>query len=141
MTIQIFFDGATGPKNPGHGGAGWAIYFENKPPIGSYMYLGPDRTNNEAEYAALIYSLLHGIELGINNQRVDIYGVSQLVIKQVNSEWKNKQYHLQTLMDTAHNFLSRYTNYNLRWIPREYNSAADRMSVMALNKQGIRSMR
>ena len=138
---QIFFDGATGPSNPGHGGAGWVIYSNDKEPMGSYIYLGENRTNNESEYAALYYSLKHGIVLGIENERIEIYGDSQLVVNQVNGEWKNKKLHLQKLMAKVQGLLDLYSDYSLQWIPREKNEVADECSNMALRSAGIRAFK
>ena len=133
---KIYFDGCCAPKNPGHGGAGWAIYTKAKA-IGGNIYLGKNRTNNEAEYAALIYSLRHGIKIGIHKEKVEIYGDSQLIIKQVTKEWQNNTPHLQRLMRIVDELLGSYIDYALYWIPREKNQQADLMSVEALKKEGI----
>ena len=136
---KIYFDGVTGPTNPGHGGAGWAIEVPNKESISSYYYLGDGRTNNESEYAALYCSLKQGIKLGIEQNKVEIYGDSQLVIKQVSGEWRNKKPHLKKLMAKVHELLDLYTDYTLYWIPREQNEVADSMSNRALTENGVKT--
>ncbi len=136
--IRVYFDGAAGPTNPGYGGAGWAILLPDKEPITQSYFLGNNRTNNEAEYAALVFALNHGKWLGIEQEKIRIYGDSKLVISQVNGIWKTKKPHLRKMRDIALRNLESYTNVNLEWIPRESNELADRMSNVALLDNGIK---
>lgn len=137
---KIFFDGATGPRNPGHGSAGWEIEIEGEESHRSSKYLGNNKTNNESEYIALYLALQHGLDLGIHRGKVSIYGDSQLVIYQVTGEWKNKKPHLRTLMQKVHKLLESYDDYTLEWVPRDWNGQADHMSKQPLVKRGIATM-
>lgn len=138
--IEIYFDGCAGPTNPGYGGAG-AVVIHNSKKYGGHWFLGENRTNNEAEYAGLIYALRLGVKLNIHNEPVIIYGDSKLIINQVNREWKNKKPHLQKLMEKADIELLKYRAWNLEWIPRELNKLADSMSVKPLIDNGIKIRR
>ena len=56
--IEAFCDGACRGGNPGFCSCAYAIYFGGKLDTFGSWYLGPERkTNNHAEYAALIHLL------------------------------------------------------------------------------------
>lgn len=135
--IKIYFDGCAGPTNPGYGGAG-VVIVNGDQKLSGYWFLGKNRTNNEAEYAGLIYALRLGIHLGFHTEPVTIYGDSKLIINQVTRQWKNKKPHLQQLMKKADIELAKYKSCNLEWIPRDLNTLADKMSVKPLLENGIK---
>ena len=54
-----------------------------------------DATNNEAEYSALIRGLEVGLELNIIN--LVIYADSELVVKQINGDYKVKHERMKPL--------------------------------------------
>lgn len=135
--IKIYFDGCAAPSNPGHGGAGWAIQINNEQPITECAYLGSKRTNNEAEYAALYLALHHGIKLGINTDKVHIYGDSKLVVNQVIGRWSINKPHLQHLKNKVDSLLVHYPTYYLEWINRDMNNLADEVSARAILNKGI----
>ena len=83
-TYKLFFDGAS-RGNPGLGGCGISLEFENKEIGIDYKYLGKC-TNNFAEYSALELGLKKAIDLNIKN--LIVFGDSLLVINQVNKLWK-----------------------------------------------------
>lgn len=77
----------------------------------------PDlRTNNKMEYLALILALREA------PQGAKIYSDSQLVVNQVNDEWKVKSQNLLKLCLEAQQLLEEKTAI-LKWIPREENKA------------------
>jgi|LSQX01.2.fsa_nt_gb ribonuclease HI len=126
--MRGFFDGAS-RGNPGEAGAG-ALLLDDK---GVVLWkcatpLGV-RTNNEAEYLALILLLE---ELERRRAGADIAGDSQLVVNQVTGKWKIKEPRLKKLADRAADLL-KATKSSLSWIPREENSGADRLSNEALD--------
>ena len=99
-------------------------------------YLG-SKTNNEAEYAALIY-LLHEVKArGL--REIEIRGDSKLVVCQVRREWKINLPHLRELASEAWRLMEG-VNVKLTWIPRSENNAADALSNKAIDdyeKSGI----
>ena len=126
--IQGYFDGAS-RGNPGEAGAGALLLdgggvtlWECARPLGK-------RTNNEAEYMALIL-LLEEVER--RNIEAHIYGDSRLVVKQVTGQWKINEPRLRDLAKRARELLDR-TKSSLEWIPREENASADRLSNIALD--------
>lgn len=77
-----------------------------------------NRSNNEMEYEAVIYALEKCDKNSI------IYTDSQLVINQVQGNWKVKQNHLLPLMLKAHNLLVN-KNAELEYISRDRNLAGN----------------
>lgn len=76
-----------------------------------------NRTNNEMEYMAVLYALEHFAGSGDK-----ILTDSQLVVNQVNGNWKVKQAHLFEFCQTAKTALDE-KGCALTWIPREENMA------------------
>jgi len=106
-------------------GSGWngavsryAFIFGSDPPV--IRILGEQKTNNEMEYEALIQALKYALEHGLTE--LEIYSDSQLVVNQVNENWKVKKVHLYTLYLVAKEMLAE-TKSTLSWIPRVQNVA------------------
>ncbi|KLU61427.1 14.7 kDa ribonuclease H-like protein [Peptococcaceae bacterium CEB3] len=95
------------------------------------QYLG-EKTNNEAEYLALIELLKYLRETKARG--VWVRGDSQLVVNQVNGSWRVKEPHLWPLCAEANELISETRIANLKWVPREQNRQADRLSNEALNE-------
>ncbi|MDD2206870.1 MAG: ribonuclease HI family protein [Aminobacterium sp.] len=127
--LKGHFDGAS-RGNPGDAGAGALLYDENNHIIWQQkLYLG-SKTNNEAEYEALLMLLREIDNRGF--QRVTIRGDSRLVVCQMNKEWKINSLHLKELWQRAQE-LSRGKNLSYEWVPRNENSDADRLSNEAID--------
>ena len=131
MKAVIFFDGGCAPKNPGHAGFAVVVRLDGKKHILS-RYIGI-HTNNFAEYTGLIVSVKYAKELGATS--VEIYSDSQLVVKQINGEWKIKSDDVRPLAIQAKDLLMRHypMAWELKWVPREKNVLADHYCTLALN--------
>jgi ribonuclease HI len=85
--IFVYVDGAAG-SNPGPAGVGVVIYDTNGNQRDEYKEFleGGDKTCNEAEY----YALIKGLERACSHclKNVVCFSDSQLVIKQMNREWR-----------------------------------------------------
>lgn len=88
------------------------------------------KTNNEAEYAALLLLLKAASERGVT--RIKIYGDSQLVVRQISRQWKINLPHLRALAQDAWKLMEGMT-VELEWIPRDQNKLADRLSNEAID--------
>ena len=88
------------------------------------VFLGK-KTNNEAEYLALITLLKAAKEQGIKTLKV--FGDSKLVISQVSRQWKINLPHLRLLAQRVWD-LSEGMDISYHWIPREENKRADILS-------------
>ena len=126
--LRGYFDGAS-RGNPGEAGAGALLLDEGGRPLWTCAAPLGKKTNNEAEYMALLLLLEETDRRGTG---AAIAGDSQLVVNQVTGRWKIKEPRLRELADRAIALLKK-TGSTLEWIPREENSAADRLSNEALD--------
>lgn len=131
-----YFDGAS-RGNPGDAGAGACILDSDGKIIWeSYDYLGK-KTNNEAEYQALISVLTEAKKRGISD--IEIRGDSRLVIEQVSKKWKINVPHLRELAARAWEQMEG-ARVKLVWVPREKNKIADELSNRAIDSHTRRAI-
>jgi len=83
-------------------------------------------SNNIAEYQALILGLQIAIEMGIKD--LDIYGDSQLVIKQLLEEYVVKKDDLVSYHKYALRLLNKLETIKLQHVPRSANKMADALA-------------
>lgn len=123
--LVVFTDGAS-RGNPGKAGVGVAIYDGDNNLIEEYSeYIG-NTTNNVAEYTALKVGIERAIKLKANN--VDFNLDSELIVKQLNGEYKVRNDKLKPLYFSIKSLLEGINNYNINHIPREMNKKADKLA-------------
>ena len=129
--VTLFIDGAADlhTKTAGIGGV---FLGENNEELYRFSKYLDDATNNEAEYSALIRGLEVGLELNIMD--IKIYADSELVVKQVNGEYKVKHERMRPLHRSAIALLCQYRNWSLQHIPRDDNTIADKLSKQGMDK-------
>lgn len=98
--MKIYVDGGA-RGNPGPAAAAYVIYSGNKLIAWDSKYLG-EQTNNHAEYAAVIMALEKANNLEI--AKIEILSDSQLVVNQLNGEWKVKD---ETIKDSHQKTLNQ----------------------------------
>lgn len=129
--IIIHCDGAS-RGNPGEAGIGVLIESENGEVLEEYYeYIGV-ATNNESEYKALIKSL----ELSTNHTRqsVKVYSDSELVVKQLNKEYKVKSKGLKPLYTRVKNLEQNFSKVKYFHVKRDLNERADELANQALDE-------
>lgn len=104
-------------------------------------YIG-NRTNNEAEYEALIA----GLELALRNRSHDIYRLrirmdSSLVVNQVRSQYETHSSRLVPLLREVDYLLTQFDDWSIKAIPREHNAPADRLANLAIDEHQARQRR
>jgi ribonuclease HI len=125
-----YFDGAS-RGNPGEAGAGACLVDDGEVVWECAEYLGV-KTNNEAEYAALLKLLSETRSRGVSE--IEIRGDSKLVICQVKREWKINLPHLRALASEAWRLMEG-VRATLIWVPREKNKLADALSNRAIDEK------
>ena len=136
--IQIYFDGAS-KNNPGEAGAGWHITAPSlQYAVKGYEYLGPKKTNNQAEYTGLRNALRQVVKdiKNLSSYTVQVQGDSQLAMKQLNKEYKVKSENLLELYNEVDQIVAKIPNITFEWIPRIQNKIADAMANMAIQTKG-----
>lgn len=131
--ITVVVDGAArGQGTPAGGEAalGVAIYKNNKL-LGQYARGLGRRTNNEAEYEAV----LAGVLLCWAGDLVDpiIYSDSAVVVKQVNGVWECRTESLRTLLLSIRE-IQEVFRFRLVQVPRKMVAEADHLANLFLDK-------
>lgn len=132
--IKMYTDGGS-RNNPGPAAIGVYIpTFDKK--YGEYI---GEKTNNEAEYEALIFGLkkiksLIGKEKS-KKTKVECYLDSELVVNQLNHKYKLTEKHIQDLFVKVWNLMLNFQNVTFCHIMREENKTADSLVNQALNER------
>ena len=136
--IIIYTDGGS-RGNPGPAAIGTVFCNERNQIIKKYSeYLG-ETTNNEAEYQAVIFALekfkaLFGKKLAKSTE-IELKSDSELLIKQLNGEYKILDEKIQPLFLKIWNLRLNFKKLKFKLISREKNKEADRLANEALNCQ------
>jgi len=137
--IIIYTDGGS-RGNPGPAAIGVIFCNEKGQPIKNYSeYLGDNFTNNEAEYKAVIFALKKfkasfGKKLAKNSE-IEIKSDSELLVKQLNSQYKILDSKIQSLFLEIWNLRFDFKKVKFKLISREKNKEADRLANEALNAE------
>lgn len=135
--IIIYTDGGS-RGNPGKAAVGFLFCNEKKQCFKEYSeYLGDNLTNNEAEYQAVIFALqkfkaVFGKKLAESSE-VEIKSDSELLVKQLNAEYKILEPKMQALFMTVWNLKLDFKKVKFSLIKREKNAAADKLVNEALD--------
>jgi len=136
--IIIYIDGGS-RGNPGPSAVGVVFCNEKGEEIKRYSKCIGKGTNNEAEYKALIFALekfkqVFGKKLARASE-VEIRSDSQLLVKQLEGEYKVLGSNVQPLFIKAWNLRLDFKKVNLKLIPRARNKLADALVNQALDAQ------
>lgn len=112
MVLSIFVDGSGGPE----GGYGFFVKETGE----SFYNKEQNITNNQAEYLAII-SVLKKF-LGYTDE-ITIYSDSKNTVSQLNHEYAINNNQLRALAMEAWEFMAKYQNLKIKWIPRSENLA------------------
>ena len=119
--------------NPGPAGIGVVIYDPNGNLIKKYgKYIGDEKTNNEAEYEAVIAALVAAEKLGGKDLQFNLD--SELVVRQLNNIYKVKNQRMQKLVMKVHNLETKFAGVKYTYVPREQNKLADTLVNEAIDK-------
>src|SRR5262245_20570157 len=132
-TLKINTDGAS-RGNPGAAAYGYVITRDGNLLVEEAGCLA-DMTNNQAEYTALVRALEHALELAPND-RVIVHSDSELMVKQLNGEYRVKNEELRPLYEEALRLRRRFNQpVAFRHVRREHNKRADELCNEALDRQ------
>lgn len=129
--LIIYTDGGA-RGNPGPAGIGIAIYdVEGKLVKKYFKYLG-ERTNNEAEYEAVIAALQMARQLRTSEVQINLD--SELVARQLGSVYRVKNGRMQELALRVRAEEVNFKKISYRHVPREKNVLADKLVNEAIDK-------
>ncbi len=131
MELRIFVDGGS-RGNPGPSGAGIVIQdaATSAPLYEAGVFLG-HLTNNVAEYRGLIRALEEAVAL--KPQAVEINSDSQLMVRQLEGQYRVKAPQLKPLYDQAIALLRKLPKVTIEHVMREHNFRADELANLAMD--------
>jgi ribonuclease HI len=134
--LIIYTDGGS-RGNPGPAGVGVSICDEKGRQIKGYSKDIGVRTNNEAEYEAVVFALqkikqLFGKEK-VKNFEIEMRMDSQLIARQLKGEYKIEEEKLFPLFIKIWNLRINFGKIEFIEIPREKNREADRLANEAMD--------
>jgi ribonuclease HI len=128
--VVIYADGAS-RGNPGPAAIGAVIKDERGRLIASISQRIGKATNNQAEYRAIITALEEADRLGA--RQVDIKMDSELVVRQINGEYRVKKATLKPLYQQVKQRQGLLEGFTITHILRQQNIEADKLANKALN--------
>ena len=133
--IEVFTDGGA-RGNPGPAALGVVVTTTDEQILDAFgRYLG-ETTNNQAEYRAVIAGLEHIKQY--NPRKATFYIDSELVVKQLNGQYKVKNQELKPLHDRV-KALANAQETEFVHVYREANKLADEQVNLAIDQaQGLK---
>ncbi len=118
--------------NPGPAGYGVVVEDEVGRPVAELSaYLGK-QTNNYAEYAGLLAALSYALRHSFKAMKV--YSDSELMVKQINGQYKVNHPALKELHGKAIKMIEDLEAFEINHVLREKNREADRLANLAMDR-------
>jgi ribonuclease HI len=131
----LMVDGAA-RGNPGDAGCGAAICDESGAVVKELSRYLDRTTNNVAEYEGLLIGLDALIQLG--RKKIRVQSDSQLLVRQLNGEYRVKDEKLKVLYQRALTLLRQFDSYRILHVYREMNRVADRLANRGIDEASRR---
>ncbi len=129
--IIAFVDGAS-RGNPGKAAIAGLLFDDNGNEIERFAGFIGENTNNVAEYLAIKEALTRAQKY--NPEFLVIKSDSELVVRQLNGEYKVKDENLKKLYEAVKDLESKFSRVEYIHIKREENFEADRLCNSALDR-------
>ena len=117
--------------NPGPAAAGFILTDSDGTQLQAKAFFIGRNTNNVAEYTGVVKALEAAIKIGA--KRLIVFSDSQLLVRQINGEYKVKSEQIRPLFQQAVEMLGRFENWKVQYVCREKNKEADKLVNQALN--------
>ncbi|WJZ84330.1 hypothetical protein VitviT2T_003939 [Vitis vinifera] len=127
---RMYFDGAANHSGYGIGVLLISPHGDHIP--GSVRLAFSDRhpaTNNIVEYEACILGLETALELGI--RQMEVFGDSNLVLRQIQGEWKTRDVKLRPYHAYLELLVRRFGDLRYTHLPRAQNQFSDALATLA----------
>lgn len=134
MLIYVYTDGAS-RSNPGKSASGFQILDKDHKLLFKDSFYNGIKTNNQAEYIAIIASLKAiGIKYGYDNE-VNLFSDSELVIRQLNGAYKIKAKVLRELNKEATFLINKFKSCSLSNVKERSHSRGENRYIAAVDKE------
>lgn len=127
-SLVFYTDGASS-GNPGPAGIGIVIFDAQDRQVGKVSLFVGETTNNIAEYSAVIRALKIAIYFQAKSVRVRTD--SELVVRQINGQYKVKHEGLVPLFEQVMELMKQIPSVKVEYIPRNQNEKADFLAKKA----------
>lgn len=122
--------------NPGP--AGYGVYIRDA--AGNVIaelseFLG-QKTNNYAEYSALLAALEYALQH--DHRRLRVIADSELMVKQIKGQYKVNSTELRPLYEEAKRRIAKLEGFQIQHVLREKNRHADRLANLAMDRAGAK---
>jgi len=118
--------------NPGPAAAGFILSEAGGAPLESKAFFLGKATNNEAEYTAIIRAIEAALQIGA--EELTVFSDSELLVRQINGEYRVKSENIKPLYEQAVDLLSQIKSWKVRHVMRAENSQADGLVNQALDR-------
>lgn len=132
MYLQIHTDGGS-RGNPGPAAAGVVIRNKQGNTLFAHGYFLGNATNNVAEYEGVAHALAEAANLGATE--LDLFCDSELLVKQINGEYRVKNAKLKLLHNQIMRQLADFDHTTVQHVYRQDNTDADALVNAALDAQ------
>lgn len=129
---ELYVDGAA-RNNPGPAGAGFYLLRNGEPVEEQGMFLGK-KTNNQAEYLALLLGVYYAQQHMGPGDTLVIKADSELMVRQVQGIYKIKNQELARIYSTIRSMLD-VLHFKIQHVPREQNKVADKLANAGIDKK------
>jgi ribonuclease HI len=130
-TLTLEFDGGS-RGNPGPAGIGVVIRAADGTPLVTLGRFLGRCTNNVAEYRALITAMQEAKKLGA--KKILIRGDSELIIKQMNGQYRVKHPDMKVLYEEAQDLIHQFDQAQILHNLRHKNELADKLANLAMDR-------
>jgi ribonuclease HI len=130
-TITAFCDGGA-RGNPGPSGFGVYIQNEQGEKVAELSEFLGIRTNNYAEYSALLAALEYALRY--DHPRLKVVSDSELMVKQIKGQYKVKSPDLRPLYEEAKRRIAGLESFHIQHVLRNKNKEADQLANQAMDK-------
>ena len=134
MRLLLFTDGGA-RGNPGPAGIGFVIQNEKSEVLTDGKKFLGRATNNQAEYQAILAGLITTLQL--KPTQIDCFLDSELVVKQLNRQYRVKELELKKLFEQVQLILFQNPQLKITFthIPRGKNRLADKLVNEAIDEK------
>jgi ribonuclease HI len=134
--ITAFCDGGS-RGNPGPAGFGVYIQDENGAKVAELSEFLGKKTNNFAEYSALLAALDYALTNG--HTQLKAVADSELMVKQIKGQYRVNSPELRPLYEEARRRIARLEGFQIQHVLREKNRRADQLANEAMDRGTDRS--
>jgi len=128
--IIAYIDGGS-RGNPGPAAAAFALNDTSGTQLKAKAFFLGRATNNVAEYTGLVKALEAAAQIG--SEQLSVFSDSELLVKQINGQYRVKSELIKPLYEQAASLLERFKSWKVHHITRDKNKQVDSLVNQALD--------